>query len=539
MSDRRPEQIFIGKVASPGLAAGRVLLHARPRIDLLPQGSPADEGGRLQSALAAAAQRLGELGAAGGDAAAIVEFQIALIEDAELIGPIRQAIDEGMAAAEAWRQALDRQMRDYEAAEDEYFRARAADIGDLRDRVLELLTGAVAGLATPSGDSIYVADDLPPSRFLEIDWRRCRGGALTRGSASSHVAILARALGVPLVVGLDLSRAELVSGAEAILDAEQGRLIQDPRSPTREAFVRRMAVLSAEAAAAATFLPRPAITRGGQRVAVAINVDEPKVVEGIDPAHCDGIGLTRTEFLFSGGAKGADEEAQYRIYARLVDWAAGRPVTIRTLDAGGDKPIPGLTPEGESNPFLGLRGIRLSLARPDVFRPQLRALARAAACAPAEGPLKVMLPMVTVPREVEESRRMLREAVGELERAGIPAAMPRLGMMVEVPAAALNVAAFDVDFYSIGSNDLVQYVTATGRDCAAVAALHDPLDPAVLELIGRVAAHGAASGREVGLCGDMASDPRYLPALLDLGLRSLSVAPARLARVKAEIARHD
>jgi phosphotransferase system enzyme I (PtsI) len=228
------------------------------------------------------------------------------------------------------------------------------------------------------------------------------------------------------------------------------------------------------------------------------------------------------------------EEAQFRIYARLLAWAAGRPVTIRTLDAGGDKPIPGLTPEGESNPFLGLRGIRLSLARPDVFRPQLRALARAAAV----GPLKVMLPMVTVPREVEATRALLAEAVTELAAKGVAATMPRLGMMVEVPAAALNVGAFAVDFYSIGSNDLVQYVTATSRDCAAVAGLHDPLDPAVLELIARVVAHGAATGREVGLCGDMASDPRYLPALLDRGLTSISVAPARLAKVKAQIARH-
>ena len=259
------------------------------------------------------------------------------------------------------------------------------------------------------------------------------------------------------------------------------------------------------------------------------------MVDGIDPAHCDGIGLTRTEFLFAHGlGEAVSEEAQFKIYAHLLDWARGRAVTIRTLDAGGDKPIPGLTPEGETNPFLGLRGIRLSLSRPDVFLPQLRALARAA----ARGPLKVMLPMVTVPREVEATRGLLQQVLAELAREGLPAAMPRLGMMVEVPAAALNVAAFDVEFYSIGSNDLVQYVTATSRDCAAVAGLHDPLDPAVLELIGRVVAHGSATGREVGLCGDMASDSRYLPALLDLGLASLSVAPSRLAKVKAQIARH-
>lgn len=545
MSARRPELIFAGKVASAGLAEGHIRLHARPAAQVLPAGTspagtPEEEEARLAAALADAGAQLARLAAgAAEEGQAILEFQIALIEDGELTDPVRQKILDGSSAALAWRQVLDVQVAAYEAAEDGYFRARAADLADLRDRVVGLLSGGEGQEnMTPERDAIYVAEDMAPSRFLEIDWKSCRGAALLSGSTSSHVAILARALGVPLVVGLGVGSegAQPIAGAEAILDAEEGRLIQDPGNATRAAFAARIGERRKEAEGEALHLAKPAVTRAGKAIAVAINVDEPKIVESIDPAHCDGIGLTRTEFLFAGGlGKAISEEAQFRIYAHLVDWAKGRPVTIRTLDAGGDKPIPGLTPEGETNPFLGLRGIRLSLTRPDVFRPQLRALARAAAC----GPLKVMLPMVTVPREVEESRRMLEEAVAELAREGQPAVMPRLGMMVEVPAAALNVAAFAVDFYSVGSNDLVQYVTATSRDCAAVAGLHDPLDPAVLELIGRVAAYGASAGREVGLCGDMASDPRYLPALLDLGLVSLSVAPARLAKVKAQIARHE
>jgi phosphoenolpyruvate-protein phosphotransferase (PTS system enzyme I) len=536
MSIQRPERIFAGKVASPGLVSGRIRLHARRQAEKILVGSPVEESLRLDSALAAAASRLGELGLTVDEAAReILEFQIALIDDEELVGPVRRAIAGGAPAPEAWRQSLDGQVAEYEAASDAYFRARSADLADLRDRVLDLLNGVAESeerAANGDDDAIYVGEDLAPSRFLEIDWRSYRGGALLSGSANGHVAILARARGIPLVIGL--GGAELVGGAEAILDAEEGRLIQDPIRHTRDIFARRMTTRSATAAAEAEFLPRPAVTRGGRRIMVAINVDEPSIVDRVDAAHCDGIGLTRTEFLFSGSAGWPDEERQFQIYARLIAWAKGRAVTIRTLDAGGDKPIPGLTPEGESNPFLGLRGIRLSLARPDVFHVQLRALARAA----ATGSLKVMLPMVTVPREIEETRAMLRVAIGELKAAGLAAQMPSLGMMVEVPAAAINVACFEVDFYSIGSNDLVQYVTATSRDCAAVGALHDPLDPAVLELIGRVVAHGAAAGKEVGLCGDMASDPRYLPALLALGLGSVSVAPARLAKVKAEIARH-
>jgi phosphotransferase system enzyme I (PtsI) len=541
MSTQRPERIFAGKVASPGLVAGRIRVHARRAASETSSGTPAEEAQRLEMALSTAATQLARLSQTVDEAAqGILEFQIALIEDDELVEPVRQSIAAGGAAARAWRQALDAQVSDYQAASDAYFRARAADLADLRDRVLDLLSGVADDEGEETGGPearIYVGEDLAPSRFLEIDWQNYRGGALLAGSANGHVAILARARGIPLIVGLGaigLSAADLVGGADAILDAEEGRLIQDPIRHTRDIFTRRMSTRSATAAAEAEFLPKPAITRAGRRIAVAINVDEPGIVDRIDAAHCDGIGLTRTEFLFSAPGGWPDEQKQYEIYARLIAWAKGRPVTIRTLDAGGDKPIPGLTPDGEANPFLGLRGIRLSLSRPDVFAVQLRALARAA----AEGPLKVMLPMVTVPREIEETRVLLKAAIDDLTKAGVRAAMPSLGMMVEVPAAAINVARFEADFFSIGSNDLVQYVTATSRDNISVAALHDPLDPAVLELIGRVVAHGAASGREVGLCGDMASDSRYLPKLLDLGLSSISVAPARLARVKAEIARH-
>jgi phosphotransferase system enzyme I (PtsI) len=205
---------------------------------------------------------------------------------------------------------------------------------------------------------------------------------------------------------------------------------------------------------------------------------------------------------------------------------------VRTLDAGGDKPISGLTPDGERNPFLGLRGLRLSLARPEVFRVQLRALARAAAL----GPLKVMAPMVSAPDELSKVRALLEEALEEVAAAGIAATGPALGMMVEVPAAALNIAAFDADFFSIGSNDLIQYVMAASRDEPAVASLYRARDPAVLELIRRVVVAGGEKGREVSLCGEMASDPALVPLLLDAGLRRLSVAPSALGPVKAAIA---
>ncbi|HWA44213.1 MAG TPA: phosphoenolpyruvate--protein phosphotransferase [Hypericibacter adhaerens] len=530
----RPERSFPAQVASEGLAIGRISLRRMRRSDARPKGTPEEEIVRLEAAGAAASAQLERLiGRAEAEAAAILEFQAALLADDELLDPVRARIARGEAADAAWQQAMDGQIADYQGAEDEYFRARALDLADLRDRVAELLAGGgdEAGAPAETG-AIYVGTDLAPSRFLELDWDAYRGGAVVKGSSASHVAILARARGVPLVVGLAANESMLVDGAEAILDAEAGQLIQDPSAETRARYLRRAAEREAEARRQASHLGKPALTAAGERVLTYINVDDPHILPAVDPASCDGVGLTRTEFLFSGEGGLPGEGRQLGAYKALMRWAGGRPVTIRTLDAGGDKPIPGLTPDGESNPFLGLRGLRLSLARPDVFRVQLRALARAA----IEGELKVMLPMVTRPQELDATRAMFRQVVSELLAEGIPAAMPKLGMMVEVPAAALNIAAFDADFFSIGSNDLVQYVTAAGRDCEAVRDLYDPLEPGVLELIHRVAEHGRLTGREVSLCGDMASDPKYLPALLDAGLRAVSVAPARLARAKAEIA---
>jgi phosphotransferase system enzyme I (PtsI) len=264
-----------------------------------------------------------------------------------------------------------------------------------------------------------------------------------------------------------------------------------------------------------------------------INVAEPEELDALDPAICDGIGLVRTEFLFHGPAGLPDEERQYRAYRRMAEWAGGKPVVLRTLDAGGDKPVAGLTIDGESNPFLGTRGIRLSLARPEVFLVQLRAIVRAA----AHGNVKVMLPMVTVPEEVDRAASLLDQAFAEVRARGEAAMRPPLGIMVEVPAVAIVPERFaNAAFFSIGSNDLTQYVTAAARDISAVAGLNDGSNPAVTALIRRVAEAGAAMGRDVSLCGDMGGDPVHLPALLAAGIRSVSVAPPHVGRAKLAIA---
>ena len=533
MNPKAAERVFPGEVASRGLVTGVVQID---HVDVVTQsaaGTLTEERARLETAIAAARSDLAALVAASDETGGeILEFQLALIEDPELFEPAYGALADGTAAAAAWRNVLDGQIADYQSAEDDYFRARAEDLTDLRDRVIRHLAGASAGQGEAPENAIFVAQDLAPSRFLETDWSRYRGAALTRGSASGHVAILARARGVPLLIGLEATAGQIETGTEAVLDAQDGRLIVNPAPDTWSSYRGRIEVLEQERRSAARHLDGPAVTRAGERVTVNINVDDPRLLDGIEAAHCDGVGLTRSEFLFYGPEGLPDEETQFRAYRDLLRWADGRPVVIRTLDAGGDKPIPGLTPDGETNPFLGLRGLRLSLARPEVFRVQLRALARAA----VHGALKVMLPMVTTPGEFGLAKALFEEVLGELAREGVAAGRPALGMMVEVPAAAIGIAAFEADFYSIGSNDLTQYVTASSRDCAEVATLHDAMNPAVLELIARVVAHGRDSGKEVSLCGDMAAEPNCLTALLDRGLRSVSVAPAALAEVKAGIA---
>ncbi|MGO8915581.1 MAG: phosphoenolpyruvate--protein phosphotransferase [Stellaceae bacterium] len=519
-----------GRPAAPGLAAG-VLVRLSEGVGAdRAVGTPDEERRALMDALALARAALSGLSAGVADpqAEAILAFQLALLEDDALTAPALAKVEAGRPAHDAWTLALDAEIASYEAASDAYFRGRAADLRDLRDRVLRQLTGE-AEEALPVG-AVVAAEDLPPSRFLSTDWR---GGGLVleRGSPSSHVAILARSRGVPMVVGVSI--AALQTGQAALLDGDSGVLILDPDAATRLAFDERRVAETKRRREETALAGVPAVTGDGERVQIMINVADPAELDGLDPAESDGIGLVRTELLFHGRERLPDEEEQFAIYRRLLDWAGGRPVTIRTLDAGGDKPIPGLTRTGETNPFLGVRGVRLSLRRPDIFRVQLRALARAATA----GNLKVMIPMVTTAEEMRRCHALLSEAVADLRSEGLKAELPPLGMMVEVPAAALEIEEFDVDFYSIGSNDLLQYVAAASRDDPELAELARP-SRALLRLVKIVVDRARSTGREVSLCGDLGSDPKHIAALLDQGLRTLSVARPALASVKAAIARY-
>jgi len=522
---------YRGRTASIGFAHGPFVRVDADTGGERVAGSLVEEALALRKAIDTASGQIAELAAiAGGEAAQILEFQVALLEDEDFIEEIFAAIGEGDAADVAWRSALDAQIADYNSAEDEYLKARSSDLADLRDRVIMILRGGGGQAVRIPGGAVVCADDLPPSRFLEIDWSGGGGLALLRGSPTSHVAMLARARGIPMVVQLG-AVPEL--GATALLDGEGATLELDPNSEQLRLFEKRREIHRKSRASARAILRRPTALWRGERIKLFINIQHVDDLAHADGQYADGIGLMRTEFLLTERDGLPDEEAQFAAYDAVLRWAGQRPVTIRTFDAGGDKPVPGFTLNGEANPFLGIRGLRLCLARPEIFAVQLRALARAA----VRGNLKVMFPMVTSADELEAGRKLFADIVQRLQADGIAAMLPELGIMVEVPAAALAVSSFKASFFSIGSNDLAQYVLACDRSNGALAPLMDPLHPAVLELIARTAEHGRRAGISVSLCGDMASDPRCLPALLNCGLRELSVTTSALAQIKQTIDR--
>jgi phosphoenolpyruvate-protein phosphotransferase (PTS system enzyme I) len=516
-----------GLPASAGFAAGPLWQPPKTAGGYKRKESREAELAALEDAMAASVAETAELiAAAEGEAAEILEFQLAMLEDDNFRTVSAERIDEGLAADAAWTATLDAEIEGYETSGDEYFRARATDLADIRDRVLAALTGTVAP-RIPEG-SIYFSEDIAPSAFLSHDWM---GGGLVlkHGSATGHVAILARQRGIPVIVGI--GDAGIRPGSFALVDAVRGEIVLEPGETEQADFEAARQGHAQRLAASHAFAPKPAMTADGRPVRVLVNIADPAEIAAIDIAHVDGVGLMRTEFLFGHGLPSEDE--QFAAYRKVLAWAGTKPVTIRTIDAGGDKPVAGLT-EDEPNPFLGMRGVRLSLAKPEIFAIQIRALLRAAVA----GNLKVMLPMVSVPQEVDEARRLFREEAARLKAAGIEHAVPPIGIMVEVPSVAVTPGRFaQAEFFSIGSNDLVQYVLAASRDNWKLASIARVDDPAVLQLLRVVARCGLETGREVSLCGDAASNPEMVPHLLAAGLESLSVAASAIGEVKAAIAR--
>ena len=528
-----------GAPASDGIAIGpaRRLVAPEPPVDDGPIGAPAEERARLD---AARAQVRADLEAAralvrerGGAAEAeIFDAHAVLLDDVALLEPARRGIEGGAGAGRAWQAAAANAAAAFRALDDPYLRERAVDVEDVARRVLARLARAPAA-AAPGAPGIVVADELTPGEAAGLDHDVAWAIATARGGPTGHAAILARALGIPAVVGLGEALLAIPDGTPLVLDGAAGVVDVDPGA---EAVAERAARRDADAAARAAMLARasePGALRDGRRVEVFANVGSPAEAAVAVEQGAEGVGLLRTEFLFLDRATAPSEDEQVEVLREIARALDGRRVIVRTLDAGADKPLPFLRQAPEDNPFLGRRGIRLSLAEPDLFRTQLRAILRVA----AEHPLAVMFPMVATGAELRAARALLD---GERSQLGSAAEL-EVGVMVEVPALALQAAeiAPDVDFFSIGTNDLAQYTMAAERGNAALAGLLDAALAPVLSLVAAVVDAANGHGRWVGVCGELAGEPEAAVVLAGLGVRELSMAASRIPAVKAALREAD
>ncbi|QHL91933.1 phosphoenolpyruvate--protein phosphotransferase [Sphingomonas changnyeongensis] len=538
-ASQRAGDLILGVTGAPGLAIGVAAKFRRAELAVPETGGPApEERAALDRARAAVAARLDTHG--HGPMADIAAAHRALVDDPELADAAGKSIDAGASAAFAWRRAV----RDCQAAlaatGDALLIERIDDLADIERQVIaELVCAGTAHAPLPSAApphsavplpraAILIADDLLPSEFQALDTGRLAGIALARGGPTSHVAILAAAAGVPMLVALGPDVLAIADGQPLILDADAG-LDTAPDELRLDAAAQRLAAARAARAEALAEAHRPAMTRDGTHIEVFANLGSAAEAGRAVAGGAEGCGLLRTEFLFLDRADAPGEAEQARIYGEIAAALADRPLIVRTFDIGGDKPAPYLPMATEDNPALGLRGVRLNLARQDLLDTQLRAIL-AGVPAPQR---RIMVPMVIEPAELAAVRDRLRAAERTL---GIDRPTP-LGVMVETPAAALGADAIarEADFLSIGSNDLTQYALACDRGNPATAARVDALHPAVLRLIALAAEGAARHGRWIGVCGGIASDPLATPLLIGLGVTELSVAIDQIAPVKARL----
>jgi phosphocarrier protein FPr len=541
MAPQSPRQLS-GIPASAGIAVGPLLKLRPAAIELTPRtpGTPEAERQRLMSAVRGAREETRALyewsrAHIGTDEACIFDAQALFLEDPELLGGVsRRLVEDRVGAESAWQAETSRLANRLAALEDPYLRARAADVTDAAARVLRRLTGQTSGAMVLREPAILTAHDLTPSEVKDFDPTMTLGLCLETGGASTHSVILARAMGIPVVAGMGPGISALADGTVVAVDGEQGTVWISPDAGQVQALENRRQNWLAARRAAESERHKPAATRDGRRIRVLANISG--VAEAVEALACgaEGVGVLRTEFLFLGRSAAPGEEEQVAAYRAIAESLRGRQLTVRALDIGGDKSLPYVEIGEEANPFLGWRGIRVMLSRRDLFRTQLRAVLRAGAARPIE----LLLPMISSVDELRETKAMVGEAEAELEREGLPFRRNiRIGVMIEVPAAVAIAGdlAREASFFSIGSNDLIQYAMAADRTNSRVAPIADPFQPAVLRLIRQTIEAGRGGGIDVALCGELAADPVAVPLLLGLGLEEFSVSAPLIPELKRAI----
>jgi phosphotransferase system enzyme I (PtsI) len=534
--------ILTGIAASPGIGIGPIHIVDPEEIEVsavpIPAGKVAEEQARFREAIAASSAEVKTLrdkiaAETSEEHAAILDAQLEILNDPEAIERTLEAVaSELKSAGYCYRRMLGAVAARLDQADGEYTRERSIDVRDVKRRVLAQLGGvrsqSWSELKVPS---LIVATDLPPSEMALAPRDKILGFATDLGGRTSHTAIMARARGIPAVVGLRSAMDAAREGSTALVDGTRGVAVFDPDPEVLEEHRRKKRRYEELNAHLAELKDSRCVTRDGRAVALGANLEVPEELPGIQEQGADGIGLYRTEFFYLSRRSLPTEEVQFGTYRSIVEAMAPRPVTIRTLDVGGDKFASYLGTPVERNPFLGMRGLRFSLRHEEIFRTQVRAILRATAF----GDVRIMFPMVVGLEDFRKARAIVTRVQGQLALEGVPMAQRvPLGVMVETPASvfAIDLLAREADFVSIGTNDLIQYTLAVDRGNETIAELYEPLHPAVLRAIRTVVEAGQRFGISAGICGEMAGEPLYCVLLVGLGLMDMSVSPYLIPEIK-------
>ena len=535
------EQIF-GKGVSKGVAAGPISFYRRPSGEI-PRRSVTDtaaELARFHDACETAKEQLGvlhdkALAEAGEDAAMLFETHQMMLDDLDFVESIEGLIENDRLNAEAAVSDTGAQFAEmFAAMDDSYMQARAADIRDISTRVVGILTGEGESGIVSDVPCIVAADDLAPSETVQLDKSLILGFITAGGSANSHTAILARTMGIPAIIGAgDALQAEM-EGKYAIIDGQTGETVIEPDDAERERLLKKQAKEKALKELLDQLKGKPNVTKDGRNVMVYCNIGSPADIDVVLQNDGGGIGLFRSEFLYLQGSDYPTEDEQFEAYKTVAERMGGRRVIIRTLDIGADKQADYFHLDKEENPAMGLRAIRICLTRPEVFRTQLRALYRAS----AYGKIAIMFPMITSVWEVQEIKRICRNIRAELAEEGVPMAdKVELGIMIETPAAVMMSAelACEVDFFSVGTNDLTQYTLAVDRQGVGLDRFFDAHHPAVLRMLRMAAENAHKAGIWIGICGELGADAELTETFLSMGIDELSVSPSAVLPLRSAI----